>query len=190
MVKLIMLTGSFNCFIQSKQFSCNKWHNNYAHNLTRGQWQLEEWHTHLHKVQRTHLHASIHTHTINRGKKKTEVKSVQARWKNNKNHLTVLHPLQLFSLWVVNMICYHVLLFSVIHLLCQCTQRGNRNASKVADLLSKIFISRLAKHDWSLGVTGNHALCRRIWHDLETSQHRPYITIRATFPSRRYIWCV
>lgn len=24
MVKLIMLTGSFNCFIQSKQFSCNK----------------------------------------------------------------------------------------------------------------------------------------------------------------------
>ena len=59
MVKLIMLTGSFNRFIQSKHFSCNKWHNNYAHNLTRGQWQVEEWHTHLHKVQRTHLHAHI-----------------------------------------------------------------------------------------------------------------------------------
>ena len=57
MVKLIMLTGSFNCFIQSKQFSCNKWHNNYAHNLTGGQWQVEEWHTHLHKVQRIHSYA-------------------------------------------------------------------------------------------------------------------------------------
>lgn len=63
MVKLIMLTGSFNGFIQSKQFSCNKWHNNYAHNLTRGQWQVEEWHTHLHKVQRTHLHTRTDTTT-------------------------------------------------------------------------------------------------------------------------------
>lgn len=52
MVKLIMLTGSFNCFIQSKQLSCNKWHNNYAHNLTRWQWQVEDWHPHLHKAHR------------------------------------------------------------------------------------------------------------------------------------------
>lgn len=135
MVKLIMLTGSFNCFIQSKQSSCNKWHNNYAHNLTRGQWQVEERQAHLHKVQRTG--------------KKPEVKSIQARWKNNKTQLAVLHPPPLPSLWAVNMICYHVLLFSVIHLLCQCTRRGNRNATKVADLLSKIFISRLVRHDWS-----------------------------------------
>lgn len=67
MVKLIMLTGSFNCFIQSKQFSCNKWHNNYAHNLTRGQWRVEEWHTHLHKVQRMPSYAR--THTTNKPKK-------------------------------------------------------------------------------------------------------------------------
>lgn len=151
MVKLIMLTGSFNCLIQSKQFSCNKWHNNYAHNLTRWQWQVEEWHTHLHKVQRTHLHTRTHIHN------KQKVKSIQARWKNNNNEKKKKKTANGFtstaafhSPRVVNMIYYHMLLFSVIHLLCQCTQRGNRNASKVADLLSKIFISRLARHDWSL----------------------------------------
>lgn len=62
MVKLIMLTGSFSCFIQSKPFWCHRWHNNYARHLTRRRWQAENWRAHLHKVQRKHTGVN-HTHT-------------------------------------------------------------------------------------------------------------------------------
>lgn len=141
MVKLIMLTGSFSCFIQSKPFTSNKWHNNYAHNLTRGQWQVEEWHTHLHKAQRTHLHTCTHTTNKTWG-------WIQDERTTESSDFT--SAAAFISFWVVNMICYYVLLFCVIHLLCQCSRGGNRNASKVADLLSKIFISRFARCDWRL----------------------------------------
>lgn len=59
--------------------------------------------------------------TFAHNKQKTDVKAIQARWKNNKNQFTVLQPLQLLSLTAVNVICYYVLLFRIIHFLCQST---------------------------------------------------------------------
>lgn len=185
MLKLIMLTGSFNCLIQRKQLSCSEWHNNYTHNLTRGQWQVEEWHPHLHKVQRTCLH--IWTQ-LTATKKMLKPYRQDERMKQK----TILYPLLLFSHALINMICCYVLLFRIIHLLCHCTLRGNRNVIEEADLLCKIFISRPCTV-WlvPVWVTGNHALCSRIWHDLETPRRRPSITIQATFQTPKiHLMCL